>query len=91
MAESVNKLTADEMREKLNHALDVIGYEGAGSIAEYLIDQEAEKATSEITDPKAKRGAELIYIRMVLDQLERAYAEELHVHETGEEPTYDAG
>jgi len=91
MADSVNKLTADEIRAKIEEGLTVIGYEGAGSIAEFLIDQEAEKVTADIEDVKAKRGAELIYIRMVLDQLEAAYAEELHVHETGEEPTYNAG
>lgn len=91
MAESINKLTADEAREHLEHMLTVLGCEGAASIAENFIEREAEKVTAEIKDAKKKRGAELVVFRMILDTLERAYAEELHVHESGEQPRYDAG
>lgn len=91
MAESINKLTADEVQAATHEALYVIGSEGAASVAEQLIEREAEKVASEIEDPKKKRAAELVVFRTILDRLEAAYAEELHVHETGEEPTYDAG
>lgn len=91
MAESINKLTADEAREALEHMITVLGCDGAASIAENFIEREAEKVAAEITDPKMKRGAELVIFRTILDTLERAYAEELHVHETGEQPRYNAG
>lgn len=91
MSESINRLTSDEARKALEHMLDVLGCEGAASIAENFIEREAEKVASEIEDPKKRRGAELVIFRTILDKLEAAYKEELHVHETGEEPTYDAG
>ncbi|QEQ93681.1 hypothetical protein SEA_ZUKO_103 [Streptomyces phage Zuko] len=91
MTESINHLTADEARNALEEMITVLGCEGAASIAENFIEREAEKVTADIKDPKKKRGAELVIFRMILDKLEAAYAEELHVHETGEEPTYDAG
>jgi hypothetical protein len=91
MGASINHLTADESREALEHMLTVLGCEGAASIAENFIEREAEKVTEDIKDPKVKRGAELVVFRTILDTLEKAYAEELHVHETGEEPTYHAG
>jgi hypothetical protein len=91
MSESINRLTTDEARQAFDHMINVIGAEGAASIAENFIEREAEKVTADIKDPKAKRGAELVIFRMILDKLEAAYAEELHVHETGEEPTYNAG
>lgn len=88
---SVNKLTSDEARMHLEHMLNVLGCEGAAEIAENFIEREAEKVTAEITDPKHKRGAELVIFRTILDKLERAYAEEMHTHESGEGPTYNAG
>ncbi len=91
MAESINRLTSDEVEKAVRQALYEIGSEGAASVAEQLIEREAEKVASEIKDPKKRRGAELVIFRTILDKLEAAYAEELHVHETGEEPTYDAG
>lgn len=89
--ESINKLSAAEVRDTVEHALTVIGCEGAASIAEQLIEVEAEKVAAEITDPKARRGAELMIFRMILDKLETAYQEELQVHETGEGPMYHFG
>ena len=91
MAESINRLTTDEARKAFDHMINVLGCEGAASIAETFIERESEKVASEITDPHKKRGAELVIFRTILDTLERAYAEELHVHETGEQPRYDAG
>lgn len=91
MAESINKLTTDEARAAFEDMINVLGCEGAASIAENFIEREAEKVASEITDPYKRRGAELVIFRTILDTLERAYAEELSVHETGEQPTYDAG
>lgn len=91
MAESINRLTNDEAREAFENMINVLGCEGAASIAENFIEREAEKVAADIKDPKKKRGAELVVFRMILDTLERAYAEELHVHETGEQPRYDAG
>lgn len=91
MSENINKLTSDEARKHLEHMLTVLGCEGASEIAENFIEREAEKVASEIEDPKKRRGAELVIFRTILDRLERAYAEELHVHETGEQPTYDFG
>jgi hypothetical protein len=88
---SINKLTSDEARKAFDEMINVLGCEGAASIAENFIEREAEKVASEIKDPKKKRGAELVVFRTILDKLERAYREELHVHESGEEPTYDAG
>lgn len=89
--ESINRLTADEAREALEEMLTVLGCEGAASIAENFIEREAEKVASEITDPKKKRGAELVIFRTILDTLEKAYQEELHVHETDEQPRYNFG
>lgn len=90
--DSFNKLTADEMIEEVTYAVREVGLDNAGSVAFSLIEKEAEKVSSDIKDnPKHKRTAELIYIRMVLDIMERAYEEEKQVHETGEEPRYDAG
>lgn len=91
MTESINMLTANEARTALDHMLTVLGVEGAASIAENFIEREAEKITADIADPKIKRGAELVVFRTILDKLERAYAEELNTHETGEGPTYRAG
>jgi hypothetical protein len=88
---NINYLTSDEARKALDYMLDVMGCEGAASICENFIEREAEKVTEEITDPKKKRGAELVIFRTILDKLERAYREELDTHETGEGPTYDAG
>lgn len=85
---SMNKLTADEARMHLEQMLNVFGCEGAAEIAENFIEREAEKVTADITDPKKRRGAELVIFRTILDKLERAYAEELATHETGEGPTY---
>jgi hypothetical protein len=89
--DSINKLTADESREALENMITVLGCEGAAAIAENFIEREAEKVASEIMDPKKKRGAELVIFRTILDKLEAAYAEELHVHETGEQPMYEIG
>lgn len=89
--ESINRLTADEARAHLEDMLTVRGCEGAASIAENFIEREAEKVAADIKDSKQKRGAELVVFRMILDQLERAYAEELQYHETGEGPTYRFG
>ncbi len=91
MAESINKLTAEEAREAFEEMINVLGCEGAASIAENFIEREAEKVTADIKDPKKKRGAELVIFRTILDKLERAYAEELSVHETGEQPRYEIG
>lgn len=88
---SINKLTSDEVREVVEEALTEAGCEGAANVSELLIEAEAEKVTAEIKDPKRRRGAELVIFRMILDKLEVAYAEELHVHEGGDEPTYYAG
>jgi len=89
--DSINKLTSDEARDALENMITVLGCEGAAAIAEVFIEREAEKVASDIKDVKAKRGAELTVFRMILDKLEAAYAEELHVHETGEQPTYEIG
>lgn len=88
---NINYLTSDEARKALEHMITVLGCEGAASICENFIEREAEKVTEEIKDPKMKRGAELVIFRTILDKLEYAYRQELEVHETGEQPTYDAG
>jgi len=88
---SVNKLSDGEMIKTVEEIVKVVGLQGAASVGFGIIEAEAEKVASEIENPKAKRAAELTYIRMVLDTMESAYEEEKHVHETGEEPTYDAG
>lgn len=88
---SINHLTTDEAREAFENMITVLGCEGAASIAENFIEREAEKVAAEITDPTLKRKAELVVFRTILDKLELAYREELHVNETGEQPTYDAG
>jgi hypothetical protein len=91
VAESVNRLTDEEIMASVKETLEVVGLKGAGSVAWMLLEAEAEKITSDVQDPKRKRHAELIYIRMVLDTLESNYREEKEIHEGGEEPTYDAG
>lgn len=88
---SENRLTDEEITESVRETLEVVGLKGAGSVAWMLLEREAEKVTSDIEDAKRKRHAELIYIRMVLDTLESNYQDEKRVHETGEEPEYDAG
>lgn len=91
MTESVSRLTDKEVMNSVRETLEVVGLKGAGSVSWMLLEAEAEKVTNDVKDPKRKRLAELIYIRMALDTLEKAYEEEKHVHETGEQPTYDAG
>jgi hypothetical protein len=91
MAESINRLTNDEAREAFENMINVLGCEGAASIAENFIEREAEKVAADIKDPQKRRAAELVVFRIILDKLEAAYAEELHVNETGEQPRYDAG
>ncbi len=90
MSQSMNKLTTAEAREAFENMINVLGCEGAASIAENFIEREAEKVASEIEDPHKRRGAELVIFRTILDTLERAYKEEMEVHETGEQPTYEA-
>lgn len=93
--ENINHLTADEARAALNQILDEFGERSAASIAENFIEREAEKVAADVGDKgdnyKAKRRAELVVFRMILDKLENAYAEELAYNESGETPTYEAG
>lgn len=88
---TMNELTNDEMRDALRVVLDEIGLTGARSIAWHIIDAEGEKVTSDITDNKAKRIAELRYARMILDSLETVYKEEWDIANGGDEPVYNFG
>ena len=91
MNESMNNLNDDEMRDALREAIEEIGLRGARGVAWHIIDKESEKVTSDISDDKRKRLAELAYTRMVLDSLESAYREELDIANGGDEPVYHAG
>ena len=92
MAESVNRLDDDEIMKEVEYCLKEVGLQGAASVAWALLEKEAEKVTDDIKDdPKRKRMAELIFIRMMLDRLNADWEDEKRVHETGEEPKYDAG
>lgn len=90
MSESINELSADEVRKHVENAIKGWGG-GAHHTAWELLEREAEKVTEGITPYKAKRAGELIYIKGILDKMLGAYEEEKHVNETGEETTYDAG
>lgn len=94
MESNINYLSEDEAREAFRHMMDELGCEGAASIAENFIEREAEKVAADIGDKGAnyylKRKAELAIFRMILDKLEMAYREELHVNESGEQPKYNA-
>lgn len=91
MNESMNKLTNDEITDEVKIVLEEVGLTGAASIAWSLMEKEAEKITSDITDDTAKRLAELNYINMMLEQLKDNYQEELDIANGGDEPTYFAG
>lgn len=92
---NINHLTYDEAYEAFNHMMNELGEEGAASICENFIEREAEKVAADVGDRGdnyyLKRKAELVVFRMILDKLEAAYQEELHVNETGEQPKYKAG
>lgn len=91
------KLTAAEIRAAVEEAITVVGHDDAASIAEFLIEKEAEKVASAAIGEKVagedysvRRALELTHIRHGIDRLENAYDEELHVHRTGEQPVYQA-
>lgn len=86
----MNKLTHDELRAALEEAIG-FGDEGVASIIEHMIEKECEKVTSDMTDKKARRVSELLYFRMILDKLERAYSEESDIAHGGDEPKYFFG
>lgn len=92
----VKGMTASEIREALEEALVIHGHESVSSIVEHLIEKAAEKDSSmlegqgELDTPKNRRAIELTTFKSILDRLNAAYHEELHVHKTGEQPTYVA-
>lgn len=96
MTGTVKKMTADEIRAALEEALEIHGFESMSSIVEHLIEKTAERDSSmlegqgDIDTPKNRRGIELSTFKSILDRLSAAYYEELHVHKTGEQPSYIA-